>query len=140
MIDGLTRVFRGVMTSRSGGGWIIQFIQHLATGAIAMAAHYGVMWLALSAQLQPVLATTLGFVIGAITKFFCSYFHIFEPEKDVVTAVPHFVLALALQMAINAGLLTLFLAINLPVWPAQILTTGLLAGFNFIVYKFWVFK
>lgn len=139
-MDGLTRVIKGVMTSRSGEGWIIQFIQHLGTGAIAMAAHYAVMWLALSFKLLPVLATTLGFIVGATTKFFFSYFHIFDPEKNVVTAVPHFVLALVLQMAINAGLLALFLDISLPVWPAQILTTGLLAGFNFLVYKFWVFK
>jgi len=139
-MDGLTRVIRGVMTSRSSEGWVIQFIQHLATGVIAMATHYVVMWLALSAQFQPVLATTFGFVVGAITKFVFSYFHIFDPEKDVVTAVPHYVLALALQMALNAGLLSLFLAMDLPVWPAQLLTTGLLAGFNFVVYKFWVFK
>ena len=139
-MDALARVVKGVMTSRSGEGWIIQFIQHLGTGAIAMIAHYAVMWLALSFQLVPVLATTLGFIVGATTKFFFSYFHIFEPEKDVVTALPHFVLALALQMAINAGLLALLLTIDLPVWPAQILTTGLLAGFNFVVYKFWVFK
>lgn len=139
-MDGLTRIVRGVMTSRGNSGWVIQFIQHLGTGAIAMVAHYAVMWMALSFQLLPVLATTLGFIVGATTKFFFSYFHIFDPEKDVVTAVPHFVLALALQMALNAGLLTLFLAISLPVWPAQVLTTGLLAGSNFIVYKFWVFK
>lgn len=139
-MDGLAQVIKGVMTSRSNSGWVIQFIQHLGTGAIAMVAHYAVMWLALSFQLLPVLATTLGFIVGATTKFIFSYFHIFEPEKDVVTAVPHFVLALALQMAINAGLLALFLSVNLPVWPAQILTTGLLAGFNFLLYKFWVFK
>lgn len=140
MIDGLTRIFRGVMTSRGGEGWIIQFIQHLGTGVIAMSGHYIVMWLALSAGLLPVLATTLGFIVGATTKFFFAYFHIFEPEKNLVTAVPHFMLALALQMAMNAGLLAMFIAIDLPVWPAQILTTGFLAGFNFLVYKFWVFK
>jgi len=136
----LTRIFRQVITSRSDAGWKIQFIQHLVTGVMAMAAHYAVMWVALSFQVLPVLATTLGFILGATTRFIFSYFHIFEPERDVVNAVPHFVLALALQMVINAGLLALFLSINLPVWPAQLLTTGLLAGFNFIVYKFWVFK
>ncbi len=139
-MNALLRVFRGVMTSRGDAGWKIQFLQHLATGAIAMAAHYLVMWLALSIQLPPVLATTLGFIVGAITKFFFSYFHIFKPEREVVNAVPHFVLALGLQMVINAGLLALFLSVNLPVWPAQLITTAMLAGFNFLLYKFWVFK
>lgn len=140
MTGGLIGVFRGVMTSRGKAGWIVQFIQHVASGAIAMAAHYAVMWLALYVQVPPVLATTLGFIVGATIKFLFSYFHIFDPEKDVVTAVPHFVLALLLQMLINAGLLGVFLALDLPVWPSQIMTTGLLAGFNFVLYKFWVFK
>ena len=136
----LSRLIRDVLSSRSDGGWHIQFIQHLVTGVIAMAAHYFVMWLALSIQFVPVLATTCGFVVGAATRFFFSYFHIFEPEKDVARTLPHFVLALALQMLANAALLALLLSINLPVWPAQLLTTAMLAGINFLAYKFWVFK
>jgi len=132
----LTRFFR----RRAGNGWQIQFFQHLITGAVATAAHYIVMWLALSIQLLPALATTIGFTVGATTRFLFSYFHIFEPERDVVKALPHFVLALILQMLVNAGLLTLFLSINLPVWPAQLLTTAMLTVFNFLAYKFWVFK
>jgi putative flippase GtrA len=134
------RVFSAVTASRSNGGWIIQLMQHLATGVVAMTAHYVVMWLALAIQLTPVLATTAGFIVGATTKFFFSYFHIFEPERGVANAIPHYILALALQMAVNAGLLTALLSIDLPVWPAQLLTTVLLAGFNFLAYKFWVFK
>ena len=44
-MNGLSKVLKNVMTSRSDAGWIVQFIQHLATGGIAMAAHYFVMWL-----------------------------------------------------------------------------------------------
>jgi len=120
--------------------WRIQFLQHLLTGAVATTAHYIVMWMALSVQLLPALATTIGFVAGATTRFLFSYFHIFEPEKDVKSALPHFVLALALQMVVNTGLLMLFLSVSLPVWPAQVLTTGMLTAFNFMAYKFWVFK
>ena len=139
-MNDITQFFKGVITSRSGAGWKTQFLQHLITGVMAMAGHYLVMWLALSIGFTPVLATTCGFLVGATTRIFFSYFHIFEPERDVVNAVPHFLMALGLQMVINAGLLALFLSLGLPVWPAQILTTGLLAGFNFLVYKFWVFK
>jgi putative flippase GtrA len=136
----LTRFFKGVITSRSGAGWKTQFLQHLITGVAAMAGHYIVMWLVLSVYYFPVFASTCGFLVGATTRFFFSYFHIFEPERDVVNAVPHFILALALQMAINAGLLALFVSLGVPVWPAQLVTTIFLAGFNFLMYKFWVFK
>ena len=98
------------------------------------------MWLALSIQLFPTLATTIGFLAGATTRFLFSYFHIFEPERDVKNALPYFILALTLQMLLNAGLLALLLSANLPVWPSQVFITGMLTVFNFLAYKFWVFK
>ncbi len=129
-----------VITPGGSSSWKVQFFRHLITGAMAAAAHYVVMWFALSLQLWPVVATTIGFAAGATTRFFFSYFHIFEPERDVIKALPHFLMALSLQMVLNAALLALFLTFTKLVWPAQILTTGLLVVFNFLVYKFWVFK
>ena len=131
---------RRVITPGGGDSWQVQFIQHLVTGAMATTAHYIVMWFALTFQMWPILATTIGFLAGAATRFFFSYFHIFEPERDVSGALPHFALALLLQMVLNAALLTLFLSFTTLVWPAQITTTILLTAFNFLVYKFWVFK
>lgn len=131
---------RQVVTPRGDHGWKVQFVQHLVTGAIATAAHYGVMWAAMELALIPVLATTVGFIAGATTRFLFSYFHIFEPERDVAAAVPHFLLALGLQMVLNAALLTVLLQLTSLVWPAQVVTTALLTTFNFLMYKFWVFK
>lgn len=136
----LIRFLQRIIKPGGSDHWQIQFIQHLLTGAIATAAHYVVMWFMLSLQLWPIVATTIGFVVGAATRFFFSYFHIFEPERDVSGALPHFALALLLQMVLNAGLLSLLLAFSTSVWPAQIATTILLTVFNFLVYKFWVFK
>lgn len=135
-----TGFFRRLVTSGGSKDWQIQFLQHLLTGGVATAAHYFVMWLALSVHLLPALATTIGFVVGASTRFLFSYFHIFKPERDVAKALPHFVLALTLQMALNAALLTLLLSVNVPVWPSQVLATGMLTVFNFLACKFWVFK
>ena len=129
-----------LITQGGSKDWRTEFFQHLITGAIATAAHYVVMWAALSIQLVPALATTIGFLAGATTRFLFSYFHIFEPERNVINALPHFMLALTLQMIVNAGLLTLLLSANLPVWPSQVLVTGSLTVFNFLAYKFWVFK
>ncbi len=98
------------------------------------------MWFALLFQLWPVLATSIGFLGGATVRFFFSYFHIFEPEKDVRGALPHFVLSLLLQLALNAALLAVLLTLTTLVWPAQIATTIGLTIFNFLMYKYWVFK
>jgi putative flippase GtrA len=136
----LAQFLKKVVTPGGSSSWKVQFFQHIVSGVIATAAHYIVMWFALTLQLWPVLATTIGFTAGAATRFFFSYFHIFEPERDVIKALPHFAMALSMQMVLNAALLTLFLTFTTLIWPAQIVTTGLLVVFNFLVYKFWVFK
>ena len=139
-MSNLSRFLRRVITPGGSDNWQVQFFQHLVTGAIATAAHYIVMWFALSLQLWPALATSIGFMVGAATRFFFSYFHIFEPEKNVSGALPHFALALFLQLLLNAALFSSFMIFTTHIWYAQVVTTILLTVFNFLIYKYWVFK
>ncbi|MDZ4731401.1 MAG: GtrA family protein [Xanthomonadales bacterium] len=112
----------------------------MLSGGLATAAHYFIMWCALSFQSRPVVATSVGFFAGATVRFFFSYFHIFEPERNVIDALPHFILSLLLQMILNAALLAILLTFTTMVWPAQVMTTIGLTILNFLMYKYWVFK
>jgi len=118
----------------------VQFFQHVLSGGVATAAHYLFMWCALALQLWPVAATSIGFLAGASVRFFFSYFHIFEPERNVMDALPHFILSLLLQLLLNAALLSILLTVTARVWPAQVMTTIGLTIINFLIYKYWVFK
>ena len=140
MMSSSSRSFGREVLAGSSKDWRIQFIQHLITGGIATAAHYIVMWLALAIHLLPALATTIGFIVGATTRFLFSYLHVFEPERNMVSAMPRFAMALILQMIANVGLLSLLLYANVSVWPSQLITTGFLAVINFMAHKFWVFR
>ena len=131
---------RDLAVSGGNKGWKVQFFQHLITGIIATAAHYMVMWLILLVDIPPAIATSIGLVAGATTRFLFSYYHIFEPERNWSTALPFFIFALAMQMGLNVFLLTVFISLNIPLWPSQIITTILLTTFNFLVYRYWVFK
>ena len=136
----LLRDYGRSLFPRASKDWRIQFFQHVLTGGLATAAHYAIMWIALALSFIPVLATTSGFVVGATTRFVFSYFHVFDPEQRAVRALPRFVLALALQMLANAGLLSLLLCAAYPVWPSQLLTTSALVILNFVAHKCWVFR
>ncbi|MBE9549946.1 MAG: GtrA family protein [Proteobacteria bacterium] len=140
MLNSVSRLIKTVSRGQGNKGWAVQFFQHLVTGVIATAAHYAVMLIILSWQHWPIVATSLGFIVGAITRFVFSYYHIFEPESHVTGALLRFLVLLGIQMAVNAGLLALLLTTNLSVWPAQIITTVLLTVVNFIMAKYWVFK
>jgi putative flippase GtrA len=134
------QILRDLAVSGGHKGWKVQFFQHLITGIIATAAHYVVMWLILLVEISPAIATSIGFVAGATTRFLFSYYHIFEPERNWSTALPFFIFALAMQMGLNVFLLTVFISLNIALWPSQIITTILLTTFNFLVYRYWVFK
>ncbi len=120
--------------------WLVRFVLHVATGLLAVLVHYGLMAVALNTAAAPLVATSIGFLGGAITRFFTAYFHVFAPSQEMRFAVPRFIVALAAQFAMNAALLAALLQIGIGVWWAQIATTILLTFVNYIVYRLWVFR
>jgi putative flippase GtrA len=120
--------------------WLHSFSLHVATGFIAVAAHYSLMFVMLRAGLGPVAASAIGFAAGAATRFILSYAHIFEPTRGVHTAGIRFAVAIALQLAANSALLGALTQQGIAVWPAQIATTILLTVVNYLVYRWWVFR
>lgn len=120
--------------------WIHSFSLHVATGALAVVAHYAAMYGLVRAGLAGVPASALGFAAGALTRFGLSYWHVFEPSRGMTAAGGRFAVAIAVQWALNALLLTLFLKLGLTLWPAQVATTVLMTFGNYVAYRFWVFR
>ena len=120
--------------------WIVRFARHVLTGVLAVLVHYGLMSLALRADAAPLVATSIGFIGGAVVRFLTAYFHVFAPSESVRFALPRFLLALAAQWALNVILLGGLMQTGLSVWVAQIATTILLTFVNYLVYRLWVFR
>jgi len=113
---------------------------HVVTGFAAVAAHYALMYALMRVGVMPIPASAIGFVAGALTRFVLSYAHVFSPTQSVHAAGARFVVAIALQLAANTGLLAGLTHAGLAVWPAQVLTTVLLTVVNYLVYRWWVFR
>lgn len=120
--------------------WLRTFVLHVATGFVAVAAHYSLMYLLLRWSMQPVAASALGFCAGALTRFALSYFKVFAPTRGLSAAGVRFVLALAAQAVANSALFAALLHAGLSTWIAQIATTIVLTFANFLVYRLWVFR
>ena len=120
--------------------WTYSFCLHVMAGFIATAAHYAVMFVLIRVGMEGLLASTLGFGAGAITRFLLSYFHVFSPTSGVRKVMFRFVLALFVQMVANSLLLGILMAAGLLVWEAQIVTTAALTIFTYIGGKLWVFR
>jgi putative flippase GtrA len=123
--------------------WIAEcrrFTLHILTGFLAVAAHYALMGVLLHFGSAALMATTIGFAAGALTRFLLSYFHVFEPTKGAGVAVGRFLVALAAQAVANGALFSAFLGLGLTTWPAQIATTIVLTFANYAMYRLWVFR
>ena len=48
--------------------WLVRFARHVLTGLLAVLVHYGLMSLALRADTAPLIATSIGFIGGAIVR------------------------------------------------------------------------
>ncbi len=116
------------------------FILHCLSGVIAVAVHYGIMFAALQLGLAPLTSTSLGFAGGALTRFLMAYYHIFTPSDAMHIAAVKFALVLGLQFLANGALFAALTGAGLPVWPAQVLATGLLTVGNYLAYRYWVFR
>ena len=119
--------------------WALRFVLHVITGALAVAAHYVVMAACMHLGLGPVVASATGFCAGAVTRFYTAYAHVYAPRDSARAIAPRFVLALAAQFVVNALLLEGLMRVGMPVWWAQVLTTGLLTVANYLVYRLLVF-
>lgn len=120
--------------------WHISFVLHVATGFAAVAAHYSVMWLLLKIGTGPLAASGVGFVAGAVTRFLLSHFRVFSPTTSISSALARFSAALAAQMALNLVLLEVLLGLGFHLWLSQVSATVILTFFNYVVYRFWVFR
>lgn len=128
---------------RADGGllhWAHTFALHVATGFLAVAAHYAVMFVLVRAGTAGVPASAVGFGAGALTRFALSYWHIFEPSRGVRVASLRFAAAIAAQLLANSALLAALLDSGLPLWPAQVTTTVVLTFANYLAYRLWVFR
>jgi putative flippase GtrA len=126
-----------------GGGllhWIHSFTLHVATGFLAVAAHYSVMYVFVRAGVAGVPASAIGFVAGALTRFGLSYWHIFSPSRGMKVASVRFVLVILVQLAANSALLAGLLELGVSLWPAQVVTTIALTFANYLAYRLWVFR
>jgi putative flippase GtrA len=120
--------------------WIKRFVLHVVTGFAAVAVHYAVMWLLLRGETNALIASSVGFAGGALTRFLTAYYNVFEPTQQVRATVPKFLAALLAQGVLNSLFLTGLMETGISLWYAQIATTVAMTFLNYIVYRLWVFR
>ncbi|MCP4265663.1 MAG: GtrA family protein [Candidatus Brocadiaceae bacterium] len=120
-----------------------RFIKFTGVGAIGTIAHY--ITLACLVQLitnvNIVLASSVGALIGAVVNYLLNYRFTFESDKRHTEAFGKFFTIASLGFVLN-GLFMALLTQNLDIYYllAQIVTTGIVLIWNFLGNYYWTFR
>ena len=117
-----------------------RFALHVATGFVAVAAHYGTMAAAIALGAAPVPGSSIGFAAGALVRFALAYWHVYDTTLPIAHSGARFAVALGAQALANAALLSAGLALGVGTWTAQVAATILMTFANFAAYRLWVFR
>jgi putative flippase GtrA len=121
---------------------VTQFAKFSGVGAIGTAAHYlTLVSLVEGLQLQPVLASSAGALVGALVNYILNYHYTFRSDQAHLSALTKFLTIATIGFVLN-GLLMSLLAIHLGMHYllAQVITTALVLVWNFLGNRLWTFR
>ena len=126
---------------RTNKGTIGQFLLFAGIGAIGTIGHYTTLIVLVQFwAVDPVFASSFGFVVGAVINYILNYHFTFQSKKRHAEALTKFLIVATIGAGING--LIMYLGVentNINYLVVQICATGVVLLWNFIVNKLWTF-
>ncbi len=118
-----------------------KFASFVLVGLIATAVQYVILVVSVEQlALTPVSGSTLGFVVSACVNYWLNYHVTFRSSHSHLGAAGRFAFVALCGLGLNALLMMLLGRVpGLKYIFAQLLTTALVLGFNFIGHSLWTF-
>ena len=111
-------------------------------GAIATAVHYAILIALVEfGHINPVLATTLGYVVGIVVSYALNRrFTFSETTAPVVSSFAKFVLLYGVGAVLNGAIVGGLIGLGALYLLAQVAATGLVLFWNFFGARYIVFR
>lgn len=111
-------------------------------GAFGTGVHYSVLIALVEFQgVDPTLATSIGFVVGAATNYLLSHRYVFSSSKAHTDAGPKFFAVAATTGLLNAGLVHIgFRWVWANYLLAQTASTAVVFLANYVLNSVWTFR
>ncbi len=117
------------------------FVLFFVVGGSATLLHYAIMWgLMTYAAVSATNASAYGFVVGGIANYLANAYFTFGGGHRHQKALPKFIATSTMGLAMNQLVLALGISVGLPVLVAQILATGVVFLWNYVINAIWTFK
>jgi putative flippase GtrA len=120
---------------------ISQFLMFAGIGAIGTLGHYTTLIVLVQFwRVDPVFASSFGFVVGAVINYILNYHFTFNSSKRHREALTKFLIAATIGAGINGCIMYAGVEnTNINYLVIQIFATGIVLLWNFIVNKLWTF-
>lgn len=130
---------------RASGGRLVaprQFLSYLGVGLVGTAGHYlTLVALVRGLRLDPVLATTCGFAVGAVINYAANYHLTFRSRRGHARAMPRFFAVALAGMGVNAGAMAVcHRGLGLHYLVSQVAATGTVVVLTYLGNRFWTFR
>ena len=118
-----------------------QFFIYTGIGAIGTIGHYATLVLLVQLiHTDPVFATTIGFIIGALINYILNYRITFNSNKQHREALTKFLIVASLGAVINGAIMSTGInMLDLHYLVIQVIATCIVLVLNFIANKYWTF-
>lgn len=118
-----------------------QILSFFGVSVISTLVHYAALiGLVEIGGAAPVPAALAGYCLGGIVSYRLNRTRTFISDRPHAEAGWRFAVVMAVGFALTLGLMKLFVdRLDLPYLPAQIVTTGVVFGWNFVAHKWWTF-
>jgi putative flippase GtrA len=118
-----------------------QFFYFTCIGSIGTLFHYCTLILFVQKlRINPVLASGIGFGLGAFVNYSLNYRWTFKSHKRHKETITKFLFIAMIGLVLNSIILTLVIGmLQVHYLISQILATGIVLFWNFFVNKIWTF-
>lgn len=126
---------------RKHSGTIGQFLLFAGVGAVGTLGHYTTLIVLVQFwAVDPVFASSFGFVVGAIINYILNYHFTFQSEKRHAEALTKFLIVAIIGAGINGFIMYIGIEnTDINYMVVQLFATGVVLLWNFIVNKLWTF-
>jgi len=112
----------------------------IISGGSCTMLHYIIMAILIYKAIDPVYATVYGAIAGATLNYFLQYYYTFESKRGHGLASLTYLINLGVSFLINILIFIFFYKyFNIHVVMAQIITTGIVMVYNYLIYKLFIF-
>ena len=113
----------------------------LLSGGSATLLHYSVMGLLIFMGIEPMYATGIGALFGAVFNYILQYHYTFKSTRTHVKTIGVYSLTVMAGLLSNEFIFVFFYHyLDLKVIVSQLITTSIVTVQNYLMYKYLVFQ